>query len=176
MMIHCHPPRPPAPPKSPPPQGVLLPTILAGDRRILSGWRTTLSVNGLCGCGPWRLTGVLPGGAVQWRACAPRRVKLTIPLLVLACDPCGAAQTGTAVLEVETCLACSLSDPWCAQLVILPCVQLACAQECQGSCCFEAVFHITLDFFWVRPQPHHTGGCACPPLPLYPPPINPHRC
>jgi len=173
---HCHP-RPPTPPKSPPGEGVLLPKIIASDRRTLPNLHTNLQVSGLNGCGPWQLTGVLPGGQPTWRwdCCQQGQIHLSIPLLAQISDGSGCTRTAAAELEVQTCFICPQTDWWRCQLVILPCVRLACSPVCSHNSCFDTVFHVTLDLYLICLKPHFTGGCApaCPPLPLYPPPIIP---
>ena len=101
-------------------------------------------------------------------------VRISIPLSVQLCDPCGRLLSVPAQTETDVSLPRSFQcqNRQSCQLVIFPCVRLLCAEESCG--CFAVQLQIVLEMFLVCHE--LCGRCkpACPQLPLYPPPIRPH--
>lgn len=181
MHKHCCPPRPPKPPAS---DSVLLQKIVACERRTLPCVRTELEVTGLpeCACAPLRIVQVKQSGAQPWwtplDACCcsgETSVKITIPVCVWLLDQNGRTFTAAALVEVETRLPHWLctAESCRHSLLILPCVQLICAE-----CGYLVQLHVSLEFYLLCFSPYQLR-CpepACPNLPLYPPPIRPPCC
>jgi len=181
-MQHSIWPPPHRPPKPQECEGILLPRIVACERRSIADLHTVLEVSALpnCTCPPWALSAVQAGaGQTRWRmirqdVCGRMTAEITIPLFVTVCDRHGCPQIGTSELKIETALPCSFCQDC---ILILPCVQLRRGECRSNDSCFDAVLSVSLVIYQLRPEPCRTP-CptpACPQLPLYPPPIR-DRC
>ena len=168
-MHSCHMPKPPHPA---PAQGYLMQKIIACEKRSLP-----------CLCTEWCFDSCVSGciqqvsasGTPSWRLENGAALRITIPVHVRLCDPCGHCRTCPASIEVETCLPHSFlygMEDARNTLLILPCVQLIGAENtCSG--CFRVKLAVSLEICLLR---YETLCCAsmkppCPQLPLYPPPI-----
>lgn len=173
---HCKPGRPA------PTQSVLLPRIIASGREWLRRACMDLQVEGMpcCAAPPFALTGVAPAGEPAWEPLGDGcglRFRVQVPLLCQVRDGCGCMHQGRSTITLEVCLrphgpaqAC-----WRANLQVLPCVRLICAQ-CSQTACFAAQLEVVLEAYLLRWEPCATGiPCKppCPELPLYPPPCCP---
>lgn len=177
-----HPPPCSCPPKPPAYEGVLLPKILASEHCSLPRLSTELCLSGLPDClrDPLRISCVQASGALpSWTqlpdSCGRTRLRVSIPVVVQVCDACGASYPATAVVEAETCLPPGFGRH--GFLFIVPSVQLLCAENAQPCRRFPVQLCVTLDLYLLRFEPSllRPQKPACPPLPLYPPPIDPHR-
>lgn len=173
--MHSH--RPPAPcrphpPRPAPPAGYLIQRIIACEKR---------SDPCLCvqwcfeGCASGSIRSVCHSGAPCHTETDGCGVRITIPLNVCLCDPCGHARTLPANAEMNADLPPSflrgLTEPG-HTLLILPCVRLLHA-EASSCSCFCAKLAVSMDLYLLRYETF-CGGTPpppCPQLPLYPPPI-----
>ncbi|MBR6571883.1 MAG: hypothetical protein IKK75_15660, partial [Clostridia bacterium] len=102
-------------------------------------------------------------------------LRISVPVSVRLCDPCGHCFTRSASVDAETALPhsflCGMEDAR-NTLLILPCVQLIHAEHtCGGS--FRVKLAVSLDLYLLRYEAVCSGQPKppCPQLPLYPPPI-----
>lgn len=164
-----HPPRPTAD------SGVLLPRIIAHERIHLPCFHTELCLNDLpCGARPpYRLQGVLTCGRTNVRlSCTPDRLCLQIPLMAQLCDACGKAysiQTSTdAEIRAPRCMTHNCHHLLWAEpeVCLLDC-------SCTEGCCFHAALCLGGNLYLLHMEPCtcRPPKPACPPLPLYPPPM-----
>lgn len=170
--------RPHPPPK---PQGVLLPRILAHEKRSIQQLCTDLCFCDLPGVPPLTLgalrwTGAQPLCTSACDLCGNPVLRISIPLCAELCDSCGRRHTACTSIDVETPVrhACSTE---CGTWFVQPCIALICADRLPDDSCFRVQLRISLEIYLLRLEPCAMPPCRppCPDLPLYPPPIHP-RC
>ena len=165
--------------RQPPMQGILLPKIIASGREWQRRCCVELRVEDLPRCAkpPFALCSVSPCGEVSWEplpGSRPLRFRVKVPLICQVRDACGCLHSGLAAISAEVCLTpcCPLPECWRANLTVLPCVRLVCA-ECSQDCCFTAQLEVLVEAYLLRWEPCPTDvPCKprCPELPLYPQP------
>ena len=196
----CHPVCPPRPCPTPaapcrppcckpcsafPPQGLLLPRILASGREWLRRACICLEICGLpdnvtppltllqvrqsCDPPQWH---ILPESA-QHQLC----LHLCLPVDCLVQDACGGCFTGHSTVELDASmrLCFPACECWRHCLMVLPCIRLVhcAAQSCTP--CFQAELEILVELYMVRWEPCLSAAPkpVCPALPLYPQPRLP---
>ena len=171
-MHSCHPHRPHHPPRPAPPQGYLVQKIIACERRSIPCLCTEWCFDG---CVQHTIQQAAVSGMPDWEIKNGCTLRLTVPVTVRLCDPCGRCITQPASVAVETDLPrsflCGLDDPR-NTLLVLPCIRLSHA-ECTCGGCFRVQLSVSLELYLLRYEAIH--GCppkpSCPQLPLYPPPM-----
>ena len=180
----------PAPCCTPRQENVLLPKIVACERRTIPCLCTELTLEDLpcCAVPPFQLLKVRQSGAQPWWRPVDRpgeyqrmHMKICIPVCAEVKDSCGKCYHASGVVEAEVFVknVCSPCDTWHQQVFIFPCVMLLPGCECSESCTFCVKLEIQLEIYLLRPEP-----CAvkkadrpekpCPDLPMYPQPC--HDC
>lgn len=155
---------------------VLLPRIVSSERRQLNRFCTTLSLCGLPPCAPpsLRVCAGASGGAPCTSSLNGGRMRVAIPLCVQLCDPCGARYTASASMETDVCAPRGLDSCDAPSLFVQPSVWLLHADAlCGDEVAVE--LSVTLEIYLLRLEPCSMRPTqpSCPPLPLYPPPIQP---
>lgn len=165
------------------PEGVLLPRIVACDRRTIPCLDVSLCLSGLPACvqPPLTLVSLAQNGAQpEWTpvydSCRGACLRVRIPVCAKVCDRCQGTYHGDGVIETEVSVRCDClpADRQC--LYLTACVCLLCAQPCSQDACFQAQVRVTLDVYLIQPEPCllKRPEPECPDLPLYPPPITAH--
>ena len=180
----CPPPRPPKPCKPPKSGGVLLPKIVACERRMIPRLCARLAPENLpdCLCSPFSLTNLRPGCSQPlWSVdkhqpgCGRVSLSITIPLCAQLCDSSGKTVPVSGDVQTEIWLPSHCLNDNRTHLMILPGVRLLCADpDCNGEF-FNVQFQLSLEVYVLRFEPCllHSPEVACPDLPLYPPPADP---
>lgn len=159
----------------------LLPRVLAAGRQWQRRCSLCLELCGLPECieGPLTLVSVSACGESSWEAVpvdSPHVLclRVTIPLHCQVRDRCGAIHSARASLttEVTLRLSCPAAECWRHQLLLLPCVRLACPPCPSENCRFDVQLELLVEAYLIRWEPCSTGMSqpACPQLPLYPQP------
>ena len=173
-------PSPCRPPKPPQPEGVLLPRIVAHEKRTLPRVCTSIHLEPIpeCACGCLNLRQLhCSGSQPHWRekydACHGRTLCLSIPVCARLFDSCGRAYTAYGELEAEITLPPRFDCAADRMLFIQPQVHLLCAQPTCQHDVFDVEVCIALDLYLLHLQPCLSRPCrpSCPDLPLYPPPM-----
>lgn len=164
-----------------PSHAFLLPRVLAAGRQWQRRCSLCLELCGLPDCieGPLTLICVSACGESTWEAVpvdSPHVLclRVTIPLHCQVRDRCGAIHAARASIttEVTLRLSCPAAECWRHQMLLLPCVRLACP-PCPSECSrFDVQLELLVEAYLIRWEPCSTGVSqpACPQLPLYPQP------
>lgn len=176
-----HPPHACPPPKPPCPDGVLLPRIIAQEKRSISRLCTELCLSPPTGCSCASLvlhslhaSPTQPAWSVRDESCARPKLCISIPVCAKLRDHCGACHPASGMIEVETPLPHHFHCLHEHQLFIQPRLRLLCAEPACAPNCFAVQVSLTLEMYLLSLQPcmMHPPKAACPPLPLYPPPMH----
>ncbi len=196
----CPPPKPPCPPPCPPPKPpcppkdhgcremtqILLPKVICSGREWQRRLCTTLEVNGLPDCAkpPYQLVSVQQSGAQPWwepAKCTSNNGQamyhVYIPVTACIVDCSGCEFFGTAVVEMDACLhlKCRPSECWRYNLIVVPCVRLACGTVYSDTSCFDVELEVVLELYLIQWIPYPDKPCnpGRRELPLYPQPQRP---
>jgi len=161
---------------------LLLPRIVAHEHRCIPRLCTDLCLDlpAECACSPLCIKEICPAcqPAVcmpcgQPDACGRVNLHLRLPLSIRLCDGCGKSFFASA--DVETTVLLPGSFAACTQQVHMePHICLLCAEPACTPGCFHVQLQVTLEIYLLRLEPFavRQPKCACPQLPLYPPPMR----
>lgn len=173
-----HPPHACPPPKPPCTDGVLLPRIIAHEKRSISRLCTELCLTMPDSCTPMRLCALHASSAPpEWKlheeCFGAHQLHIAIPVCAKLMDACGVSHTASGTVEVETPLPRSFGDLCQHTLFIQPHIRLLCAESSCAYDSFSVQIALALDMYLFSLQPcmMHPSKPACPQLPLYPPPM-----
>jgi len=173
-------PSPCRPPKPPKPEGVLLPRIVACEKRTLPRMCSSIRLHPIpeCACGCMNLHQLCwDGSQIRWQerydACQRRNLCLTIPVRARLCDNCGKTYSAHGELEANIALPPRFDCAPYHTLFIQPQVRLLCAHPTCERDVFDVEVCILLEVYLLHLQPCLSHPCrpSCPDLPLYPPPM-----
>lgn len=165
-----------------PPNGFLLPRIVAAGREWQRRCQLTLTVEGLpmSAEAPYTLLEVTSCGQPSWELIDcddPRTVKLHVhvPLMCQVCDRCNRRYTGRSAITADVCLRtnCRRSECWRGSVMVLPCVRLICVPCPAEQPTFDVLLEVLVEAYMARWEPCLSGEPpkpCCPDLPLFPQP------
>lgn len=169
------------PPKPPCPEGVLLPRIIAHEKRSISCLCADLCLSLPKGCtgDALHLCSVHASSShPEWKVhedlCGAGKLHIAIPVCARLRDACGVSHSASGMIEVETPLPRSFGDLCQHTLFIQPHIRLLCAEKACAAGLFSVQLALSLDLYLLSLQPcmMHPPKPACPQLPLYPPPMH----
>lgn len=161
--------------------GVLLPRIIAHERRCIPRLCTSLCLKDLPDCAPLCLQSLLPSAQTPtWTladspdGCGRVHLRICIPVAAQLCDACGNRHCAQGAVEACVLLPHAFASLHRRRLYIEPQIQLLCAEAGCNPGCFDVQLHVSLEIYLLcmeafamrPPKP------ACPQLPLYPPPMR----
>lgn len=174
------PPHPCPPPRC---EGVLLPRVIAHEHRCIPRLCAELRLDPVpeCACSPLCLQSLC--AASQSPVCRMDeipdgcgRIQLHVQLPVSARLRDGFGKIHCACGMVETCVLLPRNFAGCSQqhLHVEPHLQLLCAEPGCAPGCFHAQLHAVLEIYLLKLEVFSSrpSACACPQLPLYPPPMR----
>lgn len=166
-------------------ESVLLPKIVACERRNIPRLCTEVELEGIPCCAepPYRLCGLRQSGAQPWwrpldagGSHQRMRIAVCIPVCAEITDSCGKCYHAAGVVQAEVSVGahCMPCDGWKQQLFIVPALRLLKGENSSADACFRVEVEVQLEIYLLKPEACMVKKSepSCPDRPLYPKPCG----